>query len=62
MCVLLCHSFCFLVAYSSDSGHPVVDLKDYKDARTHLYHVLRQNPDSENALALIMKLDKHEVY
>ena len=38
----------------------LVDLKDYKAARSHLYHVLRQNPDSENALALIMKLDKRE--
>ncbi|MFA6283665.1 MAG: tetratricopeptide repeat protein [Desulfurivibrionaceae bacterium] len=40
----------------------LVDMKDYKTARSHLYHVLRQNPDSENALSLIMKLDKREVY
>ncbi|MHB1015448.1 MAG: tetratricopeptide repeat protein [Desulfurivibrionaceae bacterium] len=40
----------------------LVDLKDYKAARSYLYHVLRQNPDSENALSLIMKLDKREVY
>ena len=40
----------------------LVDLKDYKAARSHLYHVLRQNPDSENALSLIIKLDKREAY
>jgi response regulator RpfG family c-di-GMP phosphodiesterase len=38
----------------------LVDLKEYKSARSHLYHVLRQNPDSENALSLIIKLDKRE--
>lgn len=36
----------------------LVDLKDYKAARSHLYHILRQNPDSEEALSLIIKLDK----
>lgn len=40
----------------------LVDLKEYKAARSHLYHVLRENPDSENALSLIMKLDKSEAY
>ena len=40
----------------------LVDLKDYKAARSHLYHVLRENPDSENALSLIIKLDKREAY
>lgn len=40
----------------------LVDLKEYKNARNYLYHVLRQNPQSENALALIMKLDKNEAY
>jgi tetratricopeptide (TPR) repeat protein len=40
----------------------LVDLKDYKAARNYLYQVLRQNPDSENALSLIMKLDKREAY
>ena len=39
----------------------LVDMKEYKAARNHLYHVLRQNPDSENAMSLIMKLDKREV-
>lgn len=36
----------------------LVDLKDYKTARSYLYNVLRENPDSENALALIIKVDK----
>ena len=40
----------------------LVDMKEYKAARSHLYQVLRQNPDSENALSLIVKLDKHELY
>ncbi|MHB1226968.1 MAG: tetratricopeptide repeat protein [Desulfurivibrionaceae bacterium] len=40
----------------------LVDLKDYKGARSYLYHVLRQNPESENALALIITLDKREAY
>lgn len=39
----------------------LVDLKDYKTARSYLYHVLRQNPNSENAMSLIMKLDKREL-
>ena len=39
----------------------LVDLKDYQTARSYLYQVLRQNPDSEKALALIVKLDKREV-
>ncbi len=38
----------------------LVDMKDYQGARSHLYHVLRQNPDSENALSLIIKLDQRE--
>ena len=37
----------------------LVDLKDYQAARSYLYQVLRENPDSEKALALIIKLDKH---
>ena len=40
----------------------LVDLKDYKTARSYLYQVLRQNPESENALSLILKLDKREAY
>ncbi len=38
----------------------LADLKDYKTARHHLYHVLKLNPDSEDALALIVKLDTGE--
>jgi CheY-like chemotaxis protein len=40
----------------------LVDLKEYKNARNYLYHVLRQNPESENALSLIITLDKREAY
>ncbi len=40
----------------------LVDLKDYQAARSYLYQVLRENPDSEKALALIIKLDQREEY
>lgn len=38
----------------------LVDLKDYSTARGYLKHVLRQNPDFENAVVLLEKLDKNE--
>jgi len=38
----------------------LVDLKDYQAARGYLNRVLRQNPESENAMSLILKLDARE--
>jgi len=38
----------------------LVDMKDYQTARNYLKHVLRQNPDFENAVALLAMLDKRE--
>lgn len=38
----------------------LVDLKDYQAARNYLNHVLRQNPDFENAVSLLAMLDKRE--
>ena len=38
----------------------LVDLKDYQTARGYLNRVLRQNPESENAMSLILKLDARE--
>ena len=38
----------------------LVDLDDLKTARQHLYHILERNPQSENAINLIVSLDKGE--
>jgi response regulator RpfG family c-di-GMP phosphodiesterase len=37
----------------------LVDMRDFQTARKHLYHILKHHPDSEKALALIIKLDKN---
>lgn len=39
----------------------LVELKGYTAARRQLYHILQQNPESESALSLIIKLDKSSI-